>query len=660
VVSDEPTEFASSETAGQRGEDVSRETDEKFRIAFENAPTGMSIIRPDGRFLSVNPTLCRMFGYSKEELLEGTFNAITHPDDIERGNRWVRKMMAGDYSEPEFEKRYIHKDGHVVWGLVRAQWLRNEDGAPRMSVVHILDITERKRAEQEVLARERQLREAHEIAQMGHFQIDLANLSMSWTDGIYRLLEFELGGVSPSQELFLSRVHPDDRGMVEGAHQAVVERNLPCDLVHRLLFPGDRVKYVRKICRSEPDDAGRALRITGILQDVTLTRKAEEDRVQLEAQLHHAQKMEAIGYLAGGIAHDFNNLLTAIGGNAALATIGKQGDENLSVYLSEIVKAVNSAAELTRQLLTFSRKQVTAPRILNLNAVINHLALMLRRLLGEDLELKTVLGTGLGQVQIDLGQVEQILINLAVNARDATQDGGKLTIETANTELDQDFCRRHEQLVPGPFVRLTVSDTGCGMSEETKQHLYEPFFTTKEQGRGTGLGLAMVYGAVRQNQGHIEVQSELGQGTTFRIYLPRVDAPPEAIKVKVDAISDTGDETILLVEDDDMVRSLAARGLLRKGYRVLSYPNAREALEAIGAMQEPIDLVITDVVMPGMNGRVFAEKVRRLRPEIKVLYTSGYAQDVIVHHGVPETSTQFLAKPYSPELLARRVRESLG
>ena len=640
-----------------------RENEEKFRIAFDNAPLGMSIVRSDGQYLEVNPALCKMFGYSREELLAGTINRVTHPDDIERGNRWVQQMIAGDYSEPEFEKRYFHKDGHIVWGLVRAQWVRNDDGSPRLSIVHILDITERKRAEQAIMARERQLQEAHEIAQMGHWQLDLSSGLMLWGRGVYQLLEFDPSARVPSHELFLSRVHPEDRGQVERAHRGALDANRPGDLTLRLIFPDERVKHARWICRPEFDasgSSGSTRYVSGILQDVTSMRVAEEERTRLKAQLDQAQRMEAIGYLAGGVAHDFNNLLTAIGGSASLALREAPAESAVAEALTDIMQGVESAADLTRQLLTFSRKQVIAPRVLNLNRVVEHLAPILRRLLGEDLEFKTNLALELGQVRMDVAQAEQVLVNLAVNARDAMKGGGTLTIETANVYLDEELCRRHGQLQSGPFAMLMVSDSGRGMTEATKQRLFEPFFTTKEQGHGTGLGLAIVYGAVKQNNGHIEVHSEQGRGSSFRIYLPRVDEPADSVRVKAAVPTTRGHETILLVEDDAMVRAIALRMLVRQGYRVLPYPDGESALVGIRNIDEPIDLLITDVIMPRMNGRELAEQVKLLRPTVKVLFTSGYTQNLIAQQGILEAGIQFLAKPYSVDLLSGRVRELLG
>jgi CheY-like chemotaxis protein len=369
--------------------------------------------------------------------------------------------------------------------------------------------------------------------------------------------------------------------------------------------------------------------------------------------------MESIGRLAGGVAHDFNNLLTVISGNVSFAMMDLQRQDPLYESMNEISRAVDSAAMLTRQLLAFSRKQVIDPRVVNLNTIVERSQKMLTRLLGEDIELRAILPDTLGQVRVDPGQVEQSIVNLAVNARDAMPDGGSLTIETANVTLDEAFCRDRGLTQPGEFVMLAVSDNGSGMDEETKSHLFEPFFTTKEQGKGTGLGLATVYGVVTQNRGTIDVYSEPNCGTTFKIYLPRVDAEPESLQDIQFTRLPRGSETIILVEDEDMVREVAVRLLKRQGYRVHAYANGGEAMMAAGELHEEFQLLITDVVMPGINGRVLAKNLRALRPTMKVLFTSGYTGDVIVHHGMLESGTEFIAKPYTLEVLAKRVREVL-
>ncbi len=646
-------------TERKRAEAALRESEERFRIAFDNAPTGMSIIAPNGAYLAVNPRLCRMFGHTPDELLSGTIAVVTHPDDVARSNDWIGKKIRNEPCEEDFEKRFIHKDGHVVWGQVRAQWIRDQAGALHMAVAHILDISERKRAEDALVESERQLREAHDVAQLAHWSFDIADGTLCWGEDIERLLEIGTESPLTTWELFALLIHPDDRSAFVVAHQEAVEHGTAYDVVLRLQLPSGQVKFIRAIGRREQMVAGQPLRMTGILQDVSSIKRAEAERAQLETQLHRAQKMEAIGHLAGGIAHDFNNLLTAIGGNASLALTDAEPDAPLYTLLTEITKAVDSAANLTRQLLTFSRQQIISPRVLNLNDVVMHIRNMLRRLLGEDLELATRLAPDLGHVRIDMSQAEQILINLAVNARDAMPDGGRLTIGTGNVELDEDYCREHGQAMPGQYVMLAVSDNGTGMTGEIRAHIFEPFFTTKEQGKGTGLGLAMVYGAVRQNEGLVDVYSELGHGTTFKIYLPCVDAPVEQARPKIAGSLAPGRETIILVEDEPMVRALARRVLIRQGYRVHSFSSGDAALADLPSLVDGFQLIITDVVMPGINGRVFAERARALHPATKVIFTSGYTQNVIAHHGILDEGIEFLPKPYTVDMLVRRVREVL-
>jgi len=383
------------------------------------------------------------------------------------------------------------------------------------------------------------------------------------------------------------------------------------------------------------------------------------ERKRMETQSIQAQKMESIGRLAGGVAHDFNNLLTAIKGNMSLAMLEVKSSDPLYEYLISVDQATDSAASLTRQLLTFSRKQIISPKVINLNHVLGRVQKLLVRLIGEDIHLELFPASDLAQVRLDPNQAEQVLINLAVNARDAMPHGGRLTIGTANIDLDTKYARQHPYVQAGSYVMLTVTDTGVGMAEDVRAHLFEPFFTTKESGAGTGLGLSMVYGAVKQNGGHIEVDSEPGHGATFKIFLPAVEEPPDTTVDAVDATRPLGVETIVLVEDEQHVRTIASLMLRRQGYTVHTFPDGPSAIAAVEAMTGHLDLVITDVVMPRMNGKVLSERLLQLRPSIRVLYTSGYTADVIVHHGVLDEGVEFLSKPYSLELLARRVREVL-
>ena len=401
------------------------------------------------------------------------------------------------------------------------------------------------------------------------------------------------------------------------------------------------------------DAAGRVTGMLSLAADVTEMR-------QLEVQYRQAQKMEAVGRLAGGIAHDFNNLLTAIIGTTALVLEDLGLESRARLDIQEIEKAAKRAAGLTRQLLIFSRQQVLEPRALDLNALVGNLEKMLHRLIGEDIELRTKQATALGAVRADPGQLEQAIVNLVVNARDAMPQGGRLTIETADVELDRGYVAGHVPTQPGPYVLLAISDTGVGMDGATKARLFEPFFTTKEPGRGTGLGLATVYGIVKQSGGYIWTYSELGHGTTFKIYLPRVAETPEAPESTTSPPTPVrGSETLLVVEDQEEVRKLTKRVLEARGYTVLAARNGAEALEIVAQHPSKIHLMITDVVMPGMNGRELAQHARARRSYLKVLYVSGYTGEAVLQHRLLEPGVAFLQKPFTPDVLARKTREVL-
>jgi two-component system, cell cycle sensor histidine kinase and response regulator CckA len=390
----------------------------------------------------------------------------------------------------------------------------------------------------------------------------------------------------------------------------------------------------------------------------TFVRDLTEQR-RLQQQLVQSQKMEAVGRLAGGIAHDFNNLLTVITSYSDLLLEDLPPNDPKREDVEQVIHAADGAAALTRQLLAFSRQQVLEPRVVNLNAVVQGVEKMLRRVIGEDVDLVTALASDVGAVKADVGQLEQVLMNLAVNARDAMPTGGKLSIETANVEHDVDYAREQEASPVREFVMLAVSDTGIGMDEATKSRIFEPFFTTKAPGKGTGLGLATVYGIVRQSGGFIWVYSELGRGTTFKIYLPEVDAPaPGAAGVGATELP-RGTETVLVAEDAAAVRAVTRQVLERQGYTVLEAPNGEAALAIAMAHPGPIHLLLTDVVMPGLSGRQVADQLTRLRPDIRVLYTSGYTDDAVVRHGVLEAGIAYLQKPFTTASLARKVREAL-
>ncbi|MGQ9699417.1 MAG: PAS domain S-box protein, partial [Armatimonadota bacterium] len=402
------------------------------------------------------------------------------------------------------------------------------------------------------------------------------------------------------------------------------------------------------------DQSGNVLNYVAVKRDIT-------ERVALEEKLRQSQKMEAVGRLAGGVAHDFNNLLTAISGYSDLLARKMDPDDPLCGYVREIRKAADRASSLTNQLLAFSRRQVMQPKIINLNTTVADMAQMLRRLIGEHIELKTVFGENLWCVKADPSHMEQVVMNLVVNARDAMPDGGRLIIETANVYLDKEYAQHHQPVQPGRYVMLAISDTGCGMDAETLAHAFEPFYTTKEKGKGTGLGLATVYGIVKQSGGYIWVYSEPGKGTTFRVYLPAVDGEPNVPEeVSYRSPDLAGDETVLLVEDEDAVRSLLKGVLASYGYTVLDASNGSEALDVAAKYQGPIHVVVTDVVMPEMGGRALTEKLVQQRPDVKVVFMSGYTGDAIAHHGVLDEGVEFLQKPFPLEAVAAKIRSVMS
>jgi PAS domain S-box-containing protein len=583
--------------------------------------------------------------------------AFIHADDV----AWVRGAIQGLLESEKrvvvLEFRQVHRDGSVRW--VEASGTNLVDD-PTIGgfVLAVRDISRRRQSELEIL----EWKQRYDLLALaaGNVVYDRhSSGNVVWGGGFEKMLGFDAGDMQGGVSQWFDRVHPDDAPRMRDEFKQAEGRGFSLTLEYRLQRRGGDYVLVEDTSYPYFDEAGKVERFIGVLVDITKRKKADEENAKLAASLRQAQKMESIGRLAGGVAHDFNNLLTVISGNVSFAMMDLQRQDPLYESMNEISRAVDSAATLTRQLLAFSRKQVIDPRVLNLNTLVERLQKMLTRLLGEDIELRAVLSESLGQVRVDPGQVEQVIVNLAVNARDAMPDGGSLTLETANVTLDEAFCRDRGLGQPGEFVMLSVADSGCGMDEETKSHLFEPFFTTKEQGKGTGLGLATVYGVVTQNKGAVDVSSEPDRGTCFKIYLPRVDAEPENLQNTQLTRLPRGGETIILVEDEDMVREVAVRLLKRQGYRVHAYANGGEAMMAAGELREDFHLLITDVVMPGINGRVLAKNLQALRPAMKVLFTSGYTGDVIVHHGMLEQGIEFISKPYTLEQLAKRVREVL-
>ena len=592
------------------------------------------------------------------------FFGMIHPDDMAMVIAANERALA-EGIPCETEHRILLPDGRERWvygkSVVQGEMLW-ADGRP-VSQRHVgdwqyrtigvvQDITERRRATE---ARNR-LAVIVESTDDAILSTDLDGVVMTWNRGAERLYGYT------AEEVVGKTIDI----LIEPGH-----RTTESDILAQIAR-GDSVRHhettrmrkdgllvdVSLTMSPIRDSSGKIIGASKIVRDLTEKREAEARLRRTEEQLRQAQKMEAIGRLAGGLAHDFNNMLFVILGYAGLALDELKPDENLHANLTEVARAGQKAARLTKQLLAFSRKQILEPQVLDLSQSVRGLAKILQSMLGEGIELSLVVEQPVGAVFADPGQIDQVLMNLVVNARDAMPDGGSLMIETANVELDAASPSRHEGITPGAYVMLAVSDTGTGMDEATATQIFEPFFTTKEQGKGTGLGLSTVFGIVKQSGGHILVYSEPGQGTTFKVYFPRTERLGEAYATTSSALIPLrGTETILLVEDDTSVRMVMRTILRKQGYNVLEAMNGGEALLICEQHGPPIHMLLTDVVMPRMNGRQLAERLTPMRPEMKVLYVSGYTEDAIVHQGVLETGIAYMQKPITPDTLTRKVRE---
>jgi signal transduction histidine kinase/ActR/RegA family two-component response regulator len=500
----------------------------------------------------------------------------------------------------------------------------------------------------------RRLREAQRVAKLGYWELDVARGSVFFSQEMFRLCGLDPDNDAPRIECLLDLVHAEDLPRVREALRRSLEHLSEFSEQYRVCLPDTKTPRTVQATARVMDDGHGGQKLVGTVQDLS-------ERLQLEAQLRQSQKMEAIGQLAGGVAHDFNNVLTVIEGYSSLLLASHPHDGPDRQYITEVRTAAQRAATLTRQLLTFSRKQDVRARVLNLNDAIEGITTMLHRLIGEDVELHAVLSPNLDPVTVDPGQVEQVLMNLAVNARDAMPAGGVLVIETANVTLDASYAQSHPVKRLGPHVMLAVTDTGIGMSAETQARIFEPFFTTKEAGKGTGLGLSTVYGIVNQAEGHIWVYSETGRGTSFKIYLPSaqemLDAP---VVAAAPHFAQSASGRILLVEDDAALRTLAATVLRSRGYEVIEVGNGREALEECERRKGDVDVIVSDMVMPGMNGHEVARAATERWPRIKIVLMSGYTPDAIARTGLGGRSDAVLEKPFTPETLAAAIGRVLS
>jgi PAS domain S-box-containing protein len=631
----------------RQAQDALRESEEQFRAMFNLTSVGVAQADPvTGRWLAINPRMCLITGYSAAELLGMRIPEITHPEDRQRDWDLFQEVVKGEAPEYKLEKRYMRKDGSIAWVNVNMVVLRDAAGKPTRTVATIEDITERRGAA-EVLAKSEAyfrsiIENTPDVVAVLDFDgtVRYASRSVEPTIG-YR--PDELVGRS-----VLDLVHPEDRAVVESRLRAVRNSAETQHLEVRLGHRNGSWSPISIMANRLPSAAGNGIVVNA--RDLT-------ERIKLERQFLQAQKMEAVGRLAGGVAHDFNNLLTVIQGYGELLEKSVAGRPEERDGVDQILKASARAAALTKQLLAFSRLQVLDMKVLDLGVVVAGTEKMLRRLISEDIEIVVTKPELTGRVKADEGQLVQVLMNLAVNARDAMPGGGRLTIALADEKLDETLPGTPDVVPPGRYVVISVTDTGQGIDEKSLGQIFEPFFTTKEMGKGTGLGLSTVYGIVRQSGGYMGVESVPGNGSTFRVYMPRCDDPASSgSRSAVRALS--GNETILVVEDEPAVRNIAKTLLERRGYTVVLAESGRAALDIATRDPRPIHVLLTDLVMPEMNGRDLAVRLRVLRPAIKVVFMSGYAGDA-AGNLAPGPGSGFLAKPFTERALTARIREVL-
>lgn len=626
------------------------EREELFQLITENVADMIAVVDIDGNRLYNSPSYDKVLGYTSAELKNSSSFDQIHPDDRERVREAATEARRTGVGRP-LEYRIRHKDG--TWRVLEstASVIRSPGGEPERLVVVNRDITDRKKAAESLRLSESGFRSMIEDAPYGIYRAATDGRLLRANPALQKMLGYEkldeLLDASLARHFFRS---PSD---FDGLRELLDSANEFKDVEVELKRKDGAPIIVRCTGRRVREEHEGMACFDVFAEDVT-------ERRILERQLRMAGKMEAVGRLSGGIAHDFNNLLGVIIGYSQVLKRRLEPGNALREHVEEIEKAGQRAAALTRQLLAFSRQQILSPSVLRLNDLVLDMVKMLPRLLGEDIAVNTSLGQELGRVKADQGQIEQVIMNLAVNARDAMPEGGKLRIETANVELDQAYAWQHPGAKPGLYVKLAVIDSGTGMEKETLAHIFEPFFTTKEVGKGTGLGLATVYGVVKQSGGYIWVDSEPGRGSSFQIFLPRVAEPAPVVTAATPLIETVGgSETILLVEDSEPLRKLTQSFLAAHGFRVLVAQDGEEALQVEGRHSGKIDLLLTDVVMPGMHGRALAERLLPKQTGMRVLYISGYTDSFVARHGVIEAGMVLLHKPFTEEVLIRKVREVL-
>ena len=641
----------------KRVEEQLQESEARYRLIVENQTEFIVKWRPDGTRTFVNEHYCELFCLKQGDCIGTTFFSLVAP---EQRDQILDRVASLTPDSAEFTEEHIsYARSGPRWQQWTTRGIFDNDGR----LVELLstgsDITERKAAEDKLRESQTHLLASQRIAGVGSWELDVVSIdnpeqnSVRWSAECHRLLGYGPDDVEMSTTAFYRRLHPEDRGKVRDAVSRAFYDGRPYSIDYRIVLDDGTERILSEHAEPVLDQAtGRLGKFLGTTQDIT-------DRVRLEEQLRQSQKMQAIGQLAGGVAHDFNNLLTVIHGYSEVL-LKDRGNDSIRYELTAIRDAGERAAQLTRQLLLFSRQAIFEPRELDLNDLVQRVGVMLRRLIAEDIALQVTLASSVPAIKADPSQIEQLVMNLALNGRDAIERDGRLSISTGVASFDDVFCRANPEYQPGRFVRVTVADNGSGMTPHTKAHLFEPFFTTKGPGKGTGLGLASVYGIVQESRGFIVVKSDVGAGTTMSVFLPSLDKPaarPPGTN-RQEPVSN-GNETVLLVEDESAVRSVVTRALTMHGYRVIEAGSGPAALRLPELAQEAVQLLITDVVMPEMSGGQLAEGIRKRFPFCRVLFISGYNEDTAIRHGQLGRNDAFLQKPFSPLNLARKVREIL-
>jgi PAS domain S-box-containing protein len=617
---------------------------------------------PDGRYEYVSPAAGTVLGYAPEQFYATPLliKEIIHPDWHDFFKRHWELLLAGKMP-PSYEYPVISRAGEVKWLYQKNVLICDNSGAPAAIEGTISDITERRKIEEALRTSEGRLLEAQQMARIGHWHWDVGTGDVEWSLEVYNIFRLDPERFTPQIDSILAlSPWPEDNKRNEELIEKAVKSREQGSYEQKFLFPDGDVGYYFSTFQGVYNDNGDLVAIRGTVQDITEQKREQLEKARLEEKWRQAQKVESIGRLAGGVAHDLNNLLAPILGYGEMLMGDGKPELKRKEMASEIVKAGQRAKKLVGQLLAFSRKQTLEYKIVDLNGIVTGLEKLLFRTIKENITIESRLSTGPQTIQADIGQIEQVLVNLSVNAQDAMPDGGTIAIETSDVHLDHAFTQQHFGCEAGRYVLLAVRDTGCGMDENTRKNAFEPFFSTKGE-LGTGLGLATVYGIVKQHGGNILIDSSPGKGTSVNIYLPFFEGAAGKTSTSSEAFEKElrGSETILLVEDNEPVRRLTREILMEQGYRVLDAGNGDKALAMLAESEIKVNLLLTDVVMPGMDGKQLFTEAVKMQPGLDVLYMSGYPDSVIAQHGVLEAGVNFIQKPFSMQALAVKIRSVL-